>query len=137
MAGPLDRGDRPFVIHLDTHVVVWAYLGDRTRLSTSVQRVLESDALAISPIVRLEVGLLHEVGRQSDPPDLIVDRVLSGLGATVSRAPYAEVVAAALPLGWTRDPFDRLLLAAATVDRARLLTRDRLLRERAPAAFWP
>jgi PIN domain nuclease of toxin-antitoxin system len=34
------------------------------------------------------------------------------------------VVTQAMPLSWTRDPFDRLIVATAILHRAPLVTRD-------------
>jgi len=42
----------------------------------------------------------------------------------------------AIERDWTRDPFDRLIAAQAALARARLLTRDDLLRRHFPSAFW-
>jgi PIN domain nuclease of toxin-antitoxin system len=42
----------------------------------------------------------------------------------------------ALPLSWTRDPFDRLIVAQAAVRDAPLLTKDRAIRRRYRAAVW-
>ena len=39
----------------------------------------------------------------------------------------------ALPIEWTRDPFDRLLMAHATLRRWRFATGDRAILERLPA----
>jgi PIN domain nuclease of toxin-antitoxin system len=45
-------------------------------------------------------------------------------------------VDAALPIHWTRDPFDRLIAAHAIASNARLDTKDRLIRQHCPNALW-
>jgi len=39
-------------------------------------------------------------------------------------------------LSWTRDAFDRLIVAQAALDRAALVTRDRLILKHYPKALW-
>jgi PIN domain nuclease of toxin-antitoxin system len=39
-------------------------------------------------------------------------------------------------LGWTRDPFDRLIAAQALVANATLVTKDTLMSKHCPAALW-
>ena len=63
--------------------------------------------------------------------------VLAGhLGVHVSQTPYAQIVAHAVAITWTRDAFDRLIVAHAAADRAQLVTRDSLIRAHFPGAIW-
>lgn len=48
----------------------------------------------------------------------------------------ADLVEAASPLSWTRDPFDRLIAAHAIVANAPLVTADETIRENLPLAVW-
>ena len=48
----------------------------------------------------------------------------------------AEVTEHCLDLSWTRDAFDRLIVAQAALDRAKLITRDRLILKHYPKAVW-
>lgn len=48
----------------------------------------------------------------------------------------ASVVGAALEQTWTRDPFDRLIVAQAAHGKASLLTADSNILSHYPAAFW-
>lgn len=124
------------MIHLDTHVVVWLYAGHVERFPESVRRLLDDDPLAVSPAVLLELQYLYEVGRVSEPASAVWDDLMVRLGLRLAEADFDSVVFAALPLGWTRDPFDRLIVAHALADDARLLTADRTILEHTPAAFW-
>lgn len=76
-------------------------------------------------------------GDPDDPPEVVLASVRAGLDLGVSAAPFAAVARAAIPLTWTHDPFDRLILVTARVERVRLLTQDRLLRANASEAIWP
>ena len=124
------------MIHLDTHVVVWIYTDNRERLSATARRLIERDVSGISPMVVLELGFLHEIGRIGDEPEAVLSGVREGLELQVSTASFATVASEAVPIDWTRDPFDRMIVATARVDRVRLLTRDRTIREHAPEAVW-
>ncbi len=55
---------------------------------------------------------------------------------TVSRDRVETVVERAMTLSWTRDPFDRVIVATADLHGAPLLTRDERIRENYPAAVW-
>jgi PIN domain nuclease of toxin-antitoxin system len=46
------------------------------------------------------------------------------------------VTAIAATLGWTRDPFDRVIVAHALADDLPLLTRDERIRRHCPLARW-
>jgi PIN domain nuclease of toxin-antitoxin system len=123
------------VIHLDTHVALWLYVNDERRLGP-VRAVVERNPLVISPVVVLELQLLSEVGRVTHRAEEIVAALVDSLDLRISGAVFAAVTAEAMALRWTRDPFDRLIVANALVDRARLLTKDATILANAPNAIW-
>jgi PIN domain nuclease of toxin-antitoxin system len=47
-----------------------------------------------------------------------------------------EIARHARLLGWTRDPFDRFIVAHALASNAILLTADKTIRERCSQALW-
>lgn len=49
---------------------------------------------------------------------------------------FADIVAHAHALSWTRDPFDRLIAAQAIAEQAMLLTADQHLRANFDRAIW-
>lgn len=51
------------MIYLDTHVVIWLYIGDSTRFSETAKKAIEEHDLLISPLVTLELTYLYEIGR--------------------------------------------------------------------------
>src|SRR5580700_9469848 len=109
---------------VDTHVLIWLYEGLLSRIPASVQQRLNEDSLAASPFSQLELGYLHEVGRIQPSPDTVISELTVRLGLTIVDVPSADLCRAALALTWTRDPFDRLLAAHATVANLPLITRD-------------
>lgn len=121
---------------LDTHVAVWLAAGDVDRLSPTARGLLEVDPIVVSPIVELEVTYLHEIGRLGFDGVSLLD-LLAPLGARRSDAPFDHVVGVAHGLTWTRDPFDRLLVADAIASADVLVTRDQRLLDAAPdVARW-
>ena len=124
------------MIHLDTHVVVWLYEGRVDRLPEALRADLASARPLVSPMVRLELALLHEIGRITVPPPTILDalRVEADLGFAESR--FERVAALAATLTWTRDPFDRMIAAHAMADDLPLATKDAGLLAHCPVARW-
>lgn len=123
------------VVALDTHVVAWLYADDRDRLRPVLKRLTASD-LVISPIVTLELEYLREIGRLRVGGQEIVSDLVARVGLRLSMAPMAQVVGHALGLSWTRDPFDRIIVAQAIADGVPLLTKDSTIREHFPHAVW-
>jgi PIN domain nuclease of toxin-antitoxin system len=124
------------VAHLDTHVVVWLYAGELERIPTDVRARLESDELFISPAVILELQYLFEIRRITEPAATVVADLKDRIGLSVSDVPFEKVATIATSLSWTRDPFDRLIVAQAQAHGATLLSADKLIRKHCTAASW-
>jgi PIN domain nuclease of toxin-antitoxin system len=60
------------LIYLDTHVVVWFYAQDKARFPLALQWLMNREDWLISPIVRLVLQYLHEIGRINQTADTIV-----------------------------------------------------------------
>lgn len=130
------RDREPGVVHLDTHVVCWLYEGRLDLLSAAAAQAIEDGRLFVSPVVDLELKLLHEIGRILKGPDAVLSALAREIGLEVDAAAFSRVVVMARELSWTRDPFDRLIVAEAMLAGARLVTKDRLIRKHYPAAVW-
>jgi PIN domain nuclease of toxin-antitoxin system len=124
------------VIRLDTHVVVWLYTGEIERLSDAAVQALEAEEPIVSPMVQLELTLLHEIGRLSVTGADIIGDLANRIGLRLSDVPMATVVQAAAPLTWTRDPFDRMIVADAQSAGAALITKDREIHRNTTIAAW-
>ena len=116
---------------LDTHLVLWMALAPE-RLSKPARRLIESraQALAFSDATLWEVAIKSSLGRD----DFVVDAAAlrSGLLAEglTELAIRPEHLFAVGRLPWHhRDPFDRLLVAQATVEKLTLLTVDVALKD--------
>lgn len=124
------------MIHLDTHVVIWLYEGRVDSLSQVARAHLRGARPVVSPMVRLELALLHEIGRITATPPEILDALRVDADLGVAWSPFERVAAIAAGLTWTRDPFDRMIVAHAQADDLPLLTRDRTIHEHSPLARW-
>lgn len=125
------------VIYLDTHVVAWLYASADERFPEGVVTVLEKTVdLRISPMVRLELQYLYEIGRVTEPATEVLDVIESALALSICHAPFPAIVKAAEGYSWTRDPFDRLITASASLFDAPLVTKDETIHRHYPHAFW-
>lgn len=124
-------------LYLDTHVVAWLYQDGAARLTPDGVRSVEAaERLLVSPMVELELEYLHEISRINCPAQDILDTLRRDIGLETCKQPFATVVGAAVKLGWTRDPFDRLIVAQATHSAAPLLTADRHIHANYEHAIW-
>jgi len=124
------------MIYLDTHVVAWLYSGDLELLPHGVRDLLEGEELVISPMVELELQYLYESGRTTQPARVVVDTLDEEIGLARCGLPFGQVVDKALEQSWTRDPFDRMIVAQARARRLPLLTRDQTIRDHYREAIW-
>jgi PIN domain nuclease of toxin-antitoxin system len=122
--------------HLDTHVVVWLVTGEHARLSESARDMIEEDRLEVSPMVGLELTYLCEVGRLEIDPAEILSELRRSIDLRECDEPFGNVASIARGLSWTRDPFDRLIVAQAVAAGARLVTRDDTIRHHFSYACW-
>lgn len=127
---------REQIIYLDTHVVAWLYAGDLERLSTKVKLLIEENDLLISPAVMLELQFLKEIGKLKDGANKILSRMNRSLGLNQCELPFTSIVQEALNQDWTRDPFDRLIVAQGKLRGVPLLTKDRSILDNYSGALW-
>jgi PIN domain nuclease of toxin-antitoxin system len=115
------------LIYLDTHVVVWLYAGLIERFSDAIQEIINEHDLLISPIVRLELQHLYEIKRVSVEAEAILTDLAQRLGLTVCPKPFDLIMKHAILVTWTRDPFDRILVAHASVNKNILVSKDQTI----------
>jgi PIN domain nuclease of toxin-antitoxin system len=116
------------VILLDTNALIWLEQG-HVRVRTLIQRRAR---LYISPASLLELQFLSEAGRIRLRDATIADLVHRDDLWLLDDPPAADWFDEARELGWTRDPFDRLIVAHARLRRWQLATADAALLERLP-----
>jgi len=107
---------------LDTHVVLWAITGDAVLGDEILDRLRHDPDIYLSPISMWEITIKQATGKLTGPPDL-AERIRE-MGFRELPVTHAHaIVAGRLPLHH-RDPFDRMLIAQATVHGMTLATRD-------------
>lgn len=114
------------MILLDTNAVLWALAGN----SRAAPLLAQERSLRLSPVSLLEIRFLVEVGKLRLAPGRSVAEIANDSRWKLDSPSSARLFAAALELDWTRDPFDRLIVAHARYRRWRLATGDRVLQER-------
>jgi PIN domain nuclease of toxin-antitoxin system len=124
------------LIYLDTHIVIWFYAGLAEKFSAPVRRLINENDLYISPIVRLELQYLYEIQRITEDAETMVDDLSQRIGLQICGKPFDEVVTRALTCSWTRDPFDRLIVAHAGYHDNLLLSKDQTILDNYSHARW-
>ncbi len=122
--------------YLDTHIALWLYTGETARISRRAATCMNTETLLVSPVALLELQYLREVGRLAATPHAVIAELKRRMGVAIQDRPLEAVAEQALDLDWTRDAFDRLIVAQAALDGAALVTIDRTIRENYPKAVW-
>jgi PIN domain nuclease of toxin-antitoxin system len=123
------------VVMLDTHVAIALFKGQIGGFSKPVKRHLDNGALRISPTVRFELEVLFEIGRIRENGDTVCGYLADELSVVESPESMREIVRCAQRFAFTRDPFDRLIIAHAELLRVPLITLDQHLLAHFPRAM--
>ena len=125
------------IAYLDTHVLFWLCENRLDRISEQALDALNQHDLLISPIVNLELTYLHEIGRSRRVAQDIVRQLREQVGLRVCDHSFVDVAETATFESWTRDPFDRMIVAHAKANGyALLVTADEKIRANYPRAVW-
>jgi len=120
---------------MDTHAALWFVTSSR-RLSERVRAQIRAgdNEVLLSAVVVWEVSVKRSLGKLDAPADLagtLESRGARRLDVTLEHAAEVE------RLPWHhRDPFDRLLIAQAQVERAVLATTDGALAPYGVPILW-
>ena len=124
------------MIYLDTYVVVWLYAGQVEKLSEQAKKLINENYVYISAIVRLELQYLYEIQRVTDEANKVLFDLSDRIGLKICDKSFNTIVSGALELSWTRDPFDRLIVANAALNGNILVTKDQNILENYENARW-
>ena len=125
------------IVYLDTAVVVWLAEANLAKLSKNALSLIQTAELRISPMALAELQYLYEIERIAVPPQEILVKLNAEVGLTVCDHPFPIVAEVALGENWTRDPFDRIIVAHAKANGlAPLVTKDEAIREHYDNARW-
>jgi PIN domain nuclease of toxin-antitoxin system len=121
---------------LDTHLVLWWMAGEASRISRKALAALGSEGIEpiVSAVTIWEAAIKRGLGKLEAPDDLL--RQLQGAGVELLpvTARHADLVGSLPP--HHRDPFDRLLVAQATLEGLPLVSEDAVLRQYDIEVVW-
>lgn len=109
---------------LDTNVVVWLLLGEREAVTDRAREALQADhtTVSVSAVSVWEIAIKRSLGK------LVIE---DGWTRALARLPFdpmpitAEHATRVEHLPWHhRDPFDRLLIAQASIEDRALVSAD-------------
>jgi PIN domain nuclease of toxin-antitoxin system len=125
------------IAYLDTHVVLWLAAGKVNRLSPKAKGLLDRSELLLSAMAFLELEYLHELGRTKLRAGDLLKKVEYETKLRLCDLPFPAVASAALDEKWTRDPFDRLIVANAKANGfAWLISADEQMGKHYPRTVW-
>ncbi|HEX5235731.1 MAG TPA: PIN domain-containing protein [Silvibacterium sp.] len=125
------------IAYLDTNVVLWLASGALARIRPAARRALERADLLVSPIVLVELEYLFEIERIRISARDAQIKIETEIGVRICDLPFTQVSAVALDEKWTRDPFDRIIVAQAKANGlAPLISADREIAAHYPRTIW-
>ena len=124
------------IAYLDTHAAVRLSDG-RARIGRDAAQLIRRADLLCSPIVSLEMEYLFEIGRLTLPAKDILNKLEHEIGVHFCELPFAKVTIAAAHEKWTRDVFDRIVVAQARINGlAPLISADEEIAAHYPRTVW-
>lgn len=87
-------------------------------------------------MVMIELQYLFEIGRLTVPSGTIISTIQRAARLGICDLPFEDVARAAMRETWTRDPFDRIIVAQARLREITLITKDRRIRKQYERAIW-
>jgi len=125
------------IAYLDTHIVLWLAAGKVNRLSSRARGLIARSELLLSAMAYLELEYLRELGRTKFSARDLLEKVNHETNLRLCDLTMAAIASAALDEKWTRDPFDRLIVANAKANGlAWLISADEVVRNHYPRAVW-
>jgi PIN domain nuclease of toxin-antitoxin system len=124
-------------VYIDTHIVIWLCEGTAEKLTPAASHAIESSEIEISPMVLVELEYLFEIKRIVKPPMALFDQLQTLIGLRISDHPFPAVAQSAVFETWTRDPFDRMIVAQARSDGySGLVTADEKIQQNYSKTIW-
>ena len=124
------------VVYLDTHIVVWLYAGLTEKFTDTAKNTIDGCDVLISQFIRLELQYLFEIARIKVKPETIVKHLSKAINLKVTDYPLDRIIEEALKIDWTRDVFDRLLVAEVVARGSRFITADKTILSNLRLAVW-
>ena len=111
---------------LDTHVLLWLLNGEQRRFGPHALDALRERTAIVSAAAVWEIAIKRRVGKLRAPSNLLETVTAAGLSVLAITGAHAEHVADLDDVH--RDPFDRMLVAQATLEKLTIVTADANIR---------
>jgi PIN domain nuclease of toxin-antitoxin system len=121
---------------VDTHALIWLYEENAKAFSSRGREMLEASHIIIPSFVWLELVMMEQKGRLGHSLASLQSFIAKTLTIRALKADISKICRAAHPLTWTRDPFDRMIVAECIFHNIPLVTKDRLIRKHYKKAIW-
>lgn len=120
---------------LDTHAALWWLSADERFGSGAAEQMVDThNQVLLSAVVVWEVAIKRSLGKLESPDDFVPTLLAAGVQPLALSVDHAAAVEL---LPWHhRDPFDRMLVAQAAIERAGIVSRDEALRPYGVTLVW-
>ncbi len=123
---------------LDTHAFIW-WDSDPSQLSSTALAALRdpSNEVWLSVCSVWEMAIKVDLGKLTlrlPLPDIVAQQRTNGLRVMPISLEHSVAILGLPPIH--KDPFDRLLIAQATVESAKLVTNDQLVGKYSVSVLW-
>lgn len=122
--------------YLDTHAVIWLYNNELKKFPQKTLELIENSNVLISPMVILELGYLYEIKRINENAETLLNTLRQEIELQICQLNFSHIITNALTQTWTRDPFDRIIVAQAAINQSVLISKDELIHENYSESFW-
>jgi len=125
------------IAYLDTNALLRLASKGADGIGSGPRAVLEKAIVLVSPMVLLELEYLYELGRTRYRATELMRKLELESDFRVCDLPFALVTEVALGESWTRDPFDRMIVAQAKANGlALLVSSDAEIAAHYPRTIW-
>ncbi len=121
---------------LDTHVLIW-WLDDSAELSSSVRNIISNpeNNIVVSHVSYWKIAIKVSIGRLVFPLNTL-DAELQNNGFELLTINTAHIIqSTSLPMHH-RDPFDRMLVTQAKINKLSLITKNHQIQKYDLSWFW-
>ncbi len=111
---------------LDTHVLIWA-LENNSRLSMEARdAIIDGENMVfVSAVSDWEIGIKKAMGKLKTPDNLLEEVALHRFTPLNIHFEHAQLAGELADIH--KDPFDRMLIAQAILEKLTLVTRDKTI----------
>jgi PIN domain nuclease of toxin-antitoxin system len=123
--------------YLDTQVAVWLAQSNLKRISGVARKQMERTDLLISPMALVEMEYLYEIRKIMLRAEEVRIKLEYELDAKLCSFSFSQIAAVAIHEKWTRDPFDRRIVAHAKANGlSPLISADTHIQDHYPRTVW-